>query len=99
VAFDGNANQNLLSGTDTLALGATQTITFTVHVVSNGQYGPFTNSATGSGNAPNGTPTTSTGTTPPFSFPQVPTMSVTNMPSMPVERRFSRRGRGTRVPL
>src|SRR5262249_2850337 len=76
LAFDGNANQNLLSGNDTLAIGDTQTITFTVHVVANGQYGPFTNTANGSGNAPNGTPTTGTGSTPPFSFPQNPAMSV-----------------------
>src|SRR5262249_41879019 len=77
IAFNGNANQNLLSGNDTLAIGDTQTITFTVHVVANGEYGPFTHTANGSGNAPNGTPTTGTGTTPPFSFPQVPGLSIT----------------------
>ncbi|NIQ18622.1 MAG: hypothetical protein GTN95_00120, partial [Gammaproteobacteria bacterium] len=47
--FDGNADPNLLAGTDTLAVGDTATITFTVRFDPNGLTGPFNNVANASG--------------------------------------------------
>ena len=46
-AFDGNLDQNLLAGTDGLAVGATATITFTVRFDPNGASGPFNNTEIG----------------------------------------------------
>src|SRR5581483_2543682 len=72
LAFNGSTRQNLLSGTNTLAVGASATIDFTVRVVPNGNYGPFTNTANGQTSTVSGS-----STTPPFSFPQNPAMTIT----------------------
>ncbi|MCH7645522.1 MAG: OmpA family protein [Myxococcales bacterium] len=50
--YDGNADPNLLAGTDTLAVGATATITFTLRFDPNGLSGPFNNTANGNGQSP-----------------------------------------------
>ncbi|MDY7093023.1 MAG: hypothetical protein SX243_08635 [Acidobacteriota bacterium] len=57
--FDGSADQNLLNaGASTLAVGASGTIAFTVRINPNGAPGPFSNTATASGESPGGaTPT------------------------------------------
>ena len=57
-AFNGGTNQNLLSGTQPLAVGQTATITFTVKVTPAGNLGPYNNTAVSSGTAPSGTTTT-----------------------------------------
>jgi uncharacterized repeat protein (TIGR01451 family) len=51
-SFNGNSNQNLLAGTDTLAVGATATVTLNVRFDPNGMAGPFSNSATASATSP-----------------------------------------------
>ncbi len=48
-AFNGSTDANLLAVGSQLAVGATSTINFTVNVVPNSYFGPFSNSATGSG--------------------------------------------------
>lgn len=60
--FDGVAtgDTNLLAGTDTLAIGATATITFTVRVEPNVAQGVYDNQAFGSGDSPGGTTVTDT---------------------------------------
>jgi len=57
-AFDGTAGvgANVLAGTDTLAVGATATVSFTVRFDPNGETGPFDNTAVASGTSPAGTP-------------------------------------------
>jgi uncharacterized repeat protein (TIGR01451 family) len=57
-AFDGDTDQNLLDGTDTLAVGATETVTVTVTFDPNGETGPFNNSAVVTGESPSGDPVT-----------------------------------------
>ena len=58
--YTGTGANNLLSGTDNLAIGGTMTITFTVNVVTNGS-SSFTNSAVASGTGATSTvPTTDT---------------------------------------
>ncbi len=57
-SFNGGTNQNLLSGTQPLAVGQTATITFTVKVTPAGNLGPYNNTAVSSGTAPSGTNTT-----------------------------------------
>ena len=56
-AFDGTlgAGANVLAGTDTLAAGATATVSFTVRFNPNGATGPFDNTAVASGTSPAGT--------------------------------------------
>src|SRR5690606_33362260 len=44
-SFDGDTDQNLLSGTNTLAAGSTATITIKLNVKPNGSYGTFNNTA------------------------------------------------------
>jgi uncharacterized repeat protein (TIGR01451 family) len=51
-SFNGNSSQNLLAGTDTLAVGDTATVTVTVRFDPNGTTGPFNNSATASATSP-----------------------------------------------
>ncbi len=51
-SFNGNSNQNLLAGTDTLAVGDTATVTVNVRFDPNGATGPFNNSATASATSP-----------------------------------------------
>ena len=57
-AFDGTAGAgaNVLAGTDTLAVGATATVSFTVRFDPNGVTGPYDNTAVASGTSPAGTP-------------------------------------------
>ena len=50
-SFDGSTDQNLLVGTDTLAVGASQTITFVVNVNTGGNRGPFDNQVEASGSS------------------------------------------------
>lgn len=57
-AFNGTTNQNLLAGTQPLAVGAKATITFTVKVTPAGNLGPYNNTAVGNGTAPSGTTAT-----------------------------------------
>ena len=54
--FDGTAGAgaNVLAGSDTLAAGATATVSFTVRFNPNGETGPFLNSAVASGTSPAG---------------------------------------------
>ncbi|HKI01004.1 MAG TPA: IPTL-CTERM sorting domain-containing protein, partial [Thermoanaerobaculia bacterium] len=56
--FNGGADTNLLAAGNTLAVGASGTITLTLRVDSGGQRGPYTNQVTGQGTSPNGTPVT-----------------------------------------
>ena len=49
LGFDGTTDFNLLAGTDTLAVGASQTISFVVNVNTGGNRGPFENIAVASG--------------------------------------------------
>jgi uncharacterized repeat protein (TIGR01451 family) len=49
--FNGNTNQNLLAATDTLAVGQTAQINFTVDITLGTNGGSFTNQATGTGNS------------------------------------------------
>lgn len=48
-AFNGASDINLLTTASTLAVGATSTITFTINVVPNTYFGPFSNTATATG--------------------------------------------------
>jgi uncharacterized repeat protein (TIGR01451 family) len=57
-AFDGDTDQNLLDGTDTLAVGATETVTVTVTFDPNGETGPFNNTAIVTAESPATTPLT-----------------------------------------
>ena len=50
--FDGDADQNLLAGSDSLAIGASGTIEFTVEFQPMGLTGPFHNQAVASGEGP-----------------------------------------------
>ena len=54
-AFNGNSNQNLLSGTETLGAGQSATLTFSVRVVP-GNLNTFNNVVTATGVGPNGQP-------------------------------------------
>ena len=56
--YDGASDINLLAGTDTLAIGATATVSFDITFMPNGLMGPFNNSATASGQGPGGGSTT-----------------------------------------
>lgn len=56
-AFNGNADKNMLAGTDTLAPNAQGTITFSVKFTPNGAAGPFKNTAVAEGTSPQGTVT------------------------------------------
>lgn len=56
--FNGTTDSDLLGGTDTLAAGATGTVSFTVRFDPNGLTGPFNNTAVGTGTSPAGTPLT-----------------------------------------
>ncbi len=58
--FDGVGDTNLLDGSDTLAVGATATITFTVRVEPNIAQGIYDNQAFGAGDSPGGTTVTDT---------------------------------------
>lgn len=49
-SFDGNNDQNLLSGTQSLGSGQTATITLSVIITPGNNLGPFENSAVGQGN-------------------------------------------------
>ena len=49
--FNGSTDQNLLVGTDTLAVGASQTISFVVNVDTGGNQGPYENIAVASGSS------------------------------------------------
>ncbi len=57
-SFNGNTNQNLLAGADSLAIGATAQINFNVRITPGGNLGPFNNTATGTGTSPGGTTVT-----------------------------------------
>ncbi len=52
--YNGSYDSNLLSGNDTLALGATATVSFDVIFMPNGVNGPFHNSATATAQGPGG---------------------------------------------
>ena len=58
--FNGTGDNNLLDGSDTLAVGATATITFTVRVEPNIAQGIYDNQAFGAGDSPGGTTVTDT---------------------------------------
>ncbi|MCP4594415.1 MAG: LamG domain-containing protein [bacterium] len=58
--FNGGADVNLLLGTDTLAVGATATVSFDLTFNPGGVAGPFANSALASGQHPGATVTTDT---------------------------------------
>ncbi|MEW6031199.1 MAG: sortase [Chloroflexota bacterium] len=53
-AYNGRTNVNLLAGTDTLAVGATGTITLVVRVNTGGDADDYTNTAVGTGEDPTG---------------------------------------------
>ena len=55
--FDGAATTDLLSGLDTLAIGASAAIDITVTVLPGANLGPYNNAATATGQSPGGTPT------------------------------------------
>ncbi len=55
--YDGSGNNNLLLGTDTLAIGGSGTITLVVRVVPTNS-GPYNNSAVATGNEPDDDPVT-----------------------------------------
>ena len=57
-SFDGDTDTNLLAGTDTLAVGDTAEIEFTVRFDPNGETGPFDNIAIASGESPSEDPIT-----------------------------------------
>ena len=50
--YDGSTDTNLLDGTDSLAVGASGTITLTVMVTPGSNLGPYNNTATASGESP-----------------------------------------------
>jgi uncharacterized repeat protein (TIGR01451 family) len=54
--FNGTSTQTLLAAGNTLAIGASGTITLTVHVDSAGHVGPYTNQVTGTATSPAGNP-------------------------------------------
>ena len=56
--YDGSTDTNLLDGTDSLAVGASGTITLTVTVTPGSNLGPYNNTATASGESPAGTTVT-----------------------------------------
>jgi uncharacterized repeat protein (TIGR01451 family) len=56
--FNGNTDKNLLASSVTLEPGDSRTVTFTVRIVPNGNFGPFNNSVTARGNPPGGVPVT-----------------------------------------
>ncbi len=58
--FNGSGVTDLLSGGDTLAIGATATISVTVQFAPNGATGPFNNTAVASGESSVGTPAADT---------------------------------------
>ncbi len=58
--YDGATDTNLLAGTDSLAIGATATVSFDITFTPNGVAGPFNNSATASGQGSGGSSTTDT---------------------------------------
>ena len=51
-SWDGQSNVNLLAAGDTLAAGATATVTLVVHVLSANRPGPYSNTATATGTSP-----------------------------------------------
>ena len=55
--FDGSGDINLLAGTDSLAVGSTAMVSFTVQFSLNGSPGPFNNSGVAFGQSPGGTTT------------------------------------------
>lgn len=55
-AYDGVTETTLLNGTESLAPGATATVTLTVRVVLNGSSGPFSNQVVANGMNPGGDP-------------------------------------------
>ena len=57
-SFDGSTDTNLLAGTDSLAVGASGTISLTVTVTPGANPGPYSNTATGSATSPGGTTVT-----------------------------------------
>lgn len=54
--FNGNSDTNLLAGTDTLPVGETRTLTFTVRITPGTNLGPYNNTVRGNAVSPNGTP-------------------------------------------
>ncbi len=54
--YDGDADSNLLDGSDSLAVGATATITFSITFTPNGEAGPFMNQASASAISPAAAP-------------------------------------------
>ncbi|MFH7026141.1 MAG: hypothetical protein ACHBN1_12225 [Heteroscytonema crispum UTEX LB 1556] len=56
--FNGTSNTNLLAGTDSLAVGANATITFSVRVNPGTKIGPYNNITVGNATGPNNTPVT-----------------------------------------
>lgn len=53
--FNGNGDKNLLLGSETLPVGESIDITFTVRVTPGSQLGPYENTATATGTSPGGT--------------------------------------------
>ena len=60
VGYDGATDINLLAGTDSLAIGASATVSFDITFRPNGVAGPFNNSATASGQGSGGGSTSDT---------------------------------------
>ncbi|MCR9278272.1 MAG: OmpA family protein [Pseudomonadaceae bacterium] len=58
--FNGDGDQDLLTGVDTLAVGASGTINLTVTVTPGANLGPYNNAADASGDTPGGATTTDT---------------------------------------
>lgn len=58
--YNGTSAQDLLAGTDALAVGATGTVDVTVTVTPGGALGPYSNTATAAGTSPTGTNVTDT---------------------------------------
>lgn len=54
--FNGNTDKNLLAGTETLEVGASSAIAFSIRVTPGNNLGPYDNTATASGTSPIGTP-------------------------------------------
>ncbi len=57
-SFDGSSDTNLLTGTDTLGVGAQGTIQLTVTVTPGANLGPYNNTVVATAEGPGGTPTT-----------------------------------------